>query len=70
MKASQTPEEPNAEVNVKESKNGIEPPGGKNHPNIPSNTNESNCTDEENIECNKLNDVIVTTLQDLIVNNQ
>ena len=73
IEASQTHEEPIAEVNVEEPKHGIEPPDGppgNNPPNIPSETNESNCTDEENMECNKLNDVIVTTLEDLIDNNQ
>tara|TARA_A100001015_G_C14591560_1_gene556879 strand:- start:95 stop:304 length:210 start_codon:yes stop_codon:yes gene_type:complete len=68
MKASQTYEEPIVNVNIKKL-NSTEPPDGNNPPNILSNTNESNCTDEENMECNKLNDVIETTLQDLIANN-
>ena len=70
IEASQTHEETIEEVNEKKPNDGIEPPDGNNPPNIPSNTNESNCTDEENMECNKLNDVIETTLQDLIANNQ
>ena len=64
IEESKTHEELIAEVNVTK-QDDEEPPGGKYIPNILS-----NCTDEENMECNKLNHVIETTLQDLIANNQ